>query len=69
MKEIKEIQRFALPLIANQYFNLVMNQLILYLAVNRSLENLAGITTLSSLLYALVVFLGTAVLPLLIVVG
>lgn len=62
MKEIKEIQRFALPLIANQYFNLVMNQLILYLAVNRSLENLAGITTISSLLYALGGILGTVAL-------
>ncbi|MGM9886751.1 MAG: MATE family efflux transporter [Lactococcus sp.] len=48
----KEIQKFALPLIANNLLNLVINQLILFLAVNQSLENLAGITTIQSLLFA-----------------
>lgn len=48
----KEIQKFTLPLIANNLFQLIINQFILFLAVNQSIKNLAGITIIQSLLYA-----------------
>ncbi|AYG01362.1 MATE family efflux transporter [Lactococcus allomyrinae] len=58
----KEIQRFALPLMTNNFLQLIINQLILFLAVNRSIKNLAGITTIQSLLYALGGILGVVAL-------
>ena len=56
------LQKFALPLIANNLLQLLINQLILLLAVNQSLKNLAGITTIQSLLYALGGILGAVAL-------
>lgn len=56
------VQKFALPLIGNNLLQLLINQLILFLAINQSVESLAGITTIQSLLYALGGILGAVAL-------
>lgn len=58
----RTIQKFTLPLIANNLLQLLINQLILFIAVNKSLDSLAGITTIQSFLYALAGILGAVAL-------
>ncbi|PCS00924.1 MATE family efflux transporter [Lactococcus fujiensis] len=62
MKLFKEIQKFTLPLIANNLVQILINQLILIFAINQSVENLAGISTIQSLLYSFGGILGVVAL-------
>ncbi|MCJ1972220.1 MATE family efflux transporter [Lactococcus carnosus] len=55
---LTKIQKFTLPLILTQLLQLLIGQLTMIIAVNKSTNNMAGITTVQSFLYALAGILG-----------
>ncbi|MDR1606083.1 MAG: hypothetical protein LBS41_03115 [Streptococcaceae bacterium] len=57
-----KIQTFTLPLILTQLLQLLVGQLTLMIAVNKSVNTIAGITTVQGFLYALAGILGAVAL-------